>query len=68
MLATALSLVMYCSASRRRRRADQHELSAQCHVHNTQSITGHFHLIFGGAIVIMYFAMAYDLWPHLRTR
>ncbi len=37
-------------------------------VHNTQWITGHFHLIFGGAIVIMYFAIAYDLWPHLTGR
>ena len=37
-------------------------------VHNTQWITGHFHLIFGGAIVIMYFAIAYDLWPHLTGK
>jgi len=37
-------------------------------VHNTQWITGHFHLIFAGAIVIMYFAVAYDLWPHLTGR
>ena len=37
-------------------------------VHNTQWITGHFHLIFGGAIVIMYFVIAYDLWPHLTGR
>ncbi len=37
-------------------------------IHNTQWITGHFHLIFGGAIVIMYFAIAYDLWPHLTGR
>ena len=37
-------------------------------VHNTQWITGHFHLIFGGAIAIMYFAIAYDLWPHLTGR
>jgi len=37
-------------------------------VHNTQWITGHFHLIFGGAIVIMYFAIAYDLWPQLTGR
>jgi len=37
-------------------------------IHNTQWITGHFHLIFGGAIVIMYFAIAYDLWPHLTAR
>jgi cytochrome c oxidase subunit I len=37
-------------------------------IHNTQFITGHFHLIFPGAIVIMYFAIAYDLWPHLTGR
>ncbi|MBV9248153.1 MAG: b(o/a)3-type cytochrome-c oxidase subunit 1 [Acetobacteraceae bacterium] len=37
-------------------------------VHNTQWITGHFHLIFAGAIVIMYFAIAYDIWPHLTGR
>jgi cytochrome c oxidase subunit I len=37
-------------------------------VHNTQWITGHFHLIFAGAIVIMYFALAYDMWPHLTGR
>jgi cytochrome c oxidase subunit 1 len=34
-------------------------------IHNTQWVTGHFHLIFAGAIVIMYFVIAYDLWPHL---
>jgi cytochrome c oxidase subunit 1 len=34
-------------------------------VHNTQWVTGHFHLIFAGAIVIMYFMVAYDLWPQL---
>ncbi len=37
-------------------------------IHNTQWITRHFHLIFGGAIVIMYFAVAYDIWPHLTGR
>jgi cytochrome c oxidase subunit 1 len=34
-------------------------------VHNTQWVTGHFHLMFGGAIVIMYFMLAYELWPQL---
>src|SRR3954469_17274176 len=34
-------------------------------VHNTQWVTGHFHLIFAGAIVIMYFMIAYELWPQL---
>ena len=37
-------------------------------IHNTQWITGHFHLIFAGAIVIMYLAIAYDIWPHLTGR
>ena len=37
-------------------------------IHNTQWVTGHFHLIFGGAIVIMYFVIAYELWPHLTGR
>ena len=36
-------------------------------VHNTQWVTGHFHLIFGGAIVIMYFVIAYELWPQLTA-
>lgn len=34
-------------------------------IHNTQWVTGHFHLIYGGSIVIMYFAIAYELWPRL---
>jgi len=34
-------------------------------IHNTQWITGHFHLIFAGSVVIMYFAIVYELWPHL---
>jgi len=34
-------------------------------VHNTQWVTGHFHLIFGGAIVSMYFMLAYELWPQV---
>jgi cytochrome c oxidase subunit 1 len=34
-------------------------------IHNTQWVTGHFHLIFGGAIVIMYFVIAYELWPQI---
>src|SRR6202140_2436237 len=37
-------------------------------IHNTQWITGHFHLIFAAAVVIMYFAIAYDLRPHLTGR
>ena len=37
-------------------------------VHNTSWITAHFHLIFGGAVVIVYFAIAYELWPRLTGR
>ncbi len=37
-------------------------------VHNTQWITGHFHLIFGGTTVIMYFAVAYYIWPTMTGR
>jgi cytochrome c oxidase subunit 1 len=29
--------------------------------HNTAWIPAHFHLIFGGAVVIMYFAIAYEM-------
>ena len=34
-------------------------------VHNTSWVTAHFHLIFGGTVVIMYFAIAYAIWPKL---
>ena len=37
-------------------------------VHNTSWVTAHFHLIFGGTVVIMYFAIAYAIWPVLTDR
>jgi cytochrome c oxidase subunit I len=37
-------------------------------VHNTSWVTAHFHLIFGGAVVIVYFAIAYELWPRLTGK
>jgi cytochrome c oxidase subunit 1 len=37
-------------------------------VHNTSWVTAHFHLIFGGTVVIMYFAIAYAIWPMLTDR
>jgi cytochrome c oxidase subunit I len=37
-------------------------------VHNTSWVTAHFHLIFGGAVVIMYFAISYEIWPRLTGR
>lgn len=37
-------------------------------VHNTSWVTAHFHLIFGGTVVIMYFAIAYAIWPSITGR
>jgi cytochrome c oxidase subunit I len=37
-------------------------------VHNTSWVTAHFHLIFGGAVVIMYFAVAYEMWPRITGK
>jgi cytochrome c oxidase subunit I len=37
-------------------------------VHNTSWVTAHFHLIFGGTVVFMYFAIAYEIWPRLTGR
>jgi cytochrome c oxidase subunit 1 len=37
-------------------------------VHNTQWVTGHFHLIFGGTVIIMYMGIAYHEWPKLTGR
>ncbi|MGR8979277.1 MAG: b(o/a)3-type cytochrome-c oxidase subunit 1 [Gammaproteobacteria bacterium] len=37
-------------------------------VHNTAWVPGHFHLIFGGTTIIMYFGVAYYFWPVLTGR
>jgi cytochrome c oxidase subunit I len=37
-------------------------------IHNTSWVTAHFHLIFGGAVVIMYFAIAYEMWPRISGK
>jgi cytochrome c oxidase subunit I len=37
-------------------------------IHNTSWVTAHFHLIFGGATVIMYFAIAYEMWPRMSGK
>lgn len=37
-------------------------------VHNTAWVSGHFHLIFAGTVVTMYFAVAYRIWPKLCGR
>src|SRR5271170_2350962 len=66
MLATAFSLVMLGFGGAGGLINMSYQLDSS--IHNTQWITGHFHLIFGGAIVIMYFVIAYDVWPHLTGR
>lgn len=37
-------------------------------VHNTMWVPAHFHLIFAGTVVILYFAIAYHFWPRLSGR
>ncbi|MFO1417489.1 MAG: b(o/a)3-type cytochrome-c oxidase subunit 1 [Methylotetracoccus sp.] len=37
-------------------------------VHNTAWVPGHFHLIFAGTVITMYFAIAYHVWPKLTGR
>lgn len=37
-------------------------------VHNTQWITGHFHLIFAGTVIGIYFGIAYNFWPKMTAR
>jgi cytochrome c oxidase subunit 1 len=37
-------------------------------IHNTSWIPAHFHLIFGGAVVTMYFAIAYEMWPRMTGK
>ncbi len=37
-------------------------------IHNTAWVPGHFHLIFAGTTVIMYFAIAYHLWPKITGK
>jgi len=37
-------------------------------VHNTAWVPGHFHLIFAGTVITMYFAIAYYLWPKLTGK
>ncbi|WP_028744863.1 cbb3-type cytochrome c oxidase subunit I [Rhizobium mesoamericanum] len=37
-------------------------------IHNTAWIPAHFHLIFAGTVVIMYFAIAYEMWPRITGK
>jgi cytochrome c oxidase subunit 1 len=37
-------------------------------VHNTQWITGHFHLIFAGTVIILYYGISYHFWPKMTGK
>jgi len=37
-------------------------------IYNTAWVPGHFHLIFAGTTIIMYFAITYHLWPRLTGK
>jgi len=37
-------------------------------VHNTMWVPAHFHLIFAGTVITLYFAIAYHLWPKLTGK
>jgi cytochrome c oxidase subunit 1 len=37
-------------------------------IHNTAWVPAHFHLIFGGTVMIMYFAIAYEMWPRITGK
>ena len=43
-----------------------HSMNAM--IHNTAWVPAHFHLIFADGVVIMYFAIAYEVWPRLTDR
>jgi len=61
MLATGLSLVMLGLGGFGGLINMSYSMNAM--IHNTAWVPAHFHLIFGGAVVIMYFAIAYKMWP-----
>jgi cytochrome c oxidase subunit I len=66
VLAAALSLVMLGLGGFGGLINMSYEMNAM--IHNTSWVTAHFHLIFGGAVVIMYFAIAYEMWPRITAR
>lgn len=66
VLATALSLLLLCPGGFGGIINMSYAMNAM--IHNTSWVTAHFHLIFGGAVVIVYFAIAYELWPRLTGR
>jgi cytochrome c oxidase subunit I len=66
VLATALSLVMLGGGGFGGLINMSYAMNSM--IHNTSWVTAHFHLIFGGAVVIMYFAAAYEMWPQFTGK
>lgn len=66
VLATILSLLMLVAGGFGGIVNASYAMNAM--VHNTAWVPGHFHLIFGGTTVILYFAAAYAVWPALTGR
>jgi cytochrome c oxidase subunit I len=66
MLATALSLVMLGGGGFGGVVNMSYAMNSM--IRNTSWVTAHFHLIFGGAVLIMYFAIAYEMWPPLTGK
>lgn len=66
VLATALSLVMLGLGGFGGLINMSYAMNSM--IHNTAWVTAHFHLIFGGAVVIMYFAIAYQMWPQITGK
>jgi cytochrome c oxidase subunit I len=66
VLATALSLVMLGGGGFGGLINMSYAMNSM--IHNTSWVPAHFHLIFGGAVVIMYFAIAYEMWPQITGK
>ena len=66
VLASALSLVMLAPGGFGGLINMSYAMNSM--IHNTSWVTAHFHLIFGGTVVIMYFAIAYEMWPRITGK
>ena len=66
LLAAGLSLVMLSLGGLGGLINMAYDMNAM--IHNTAWVPAHFHLIFGGTVIIMYFAIAYEMWPRITNR
>jgi cytochrome c oxidase subunit 1 len=66
VLAVALSLLMFAPGGFGGLINMSYSMNAM--IHNTAWVPAHFHLIFGGTVVIMYFAIAYEMWPRITGK